>query len=291
MCRHGKQLWLEFENAKWPPRKSTPTMFHCSLAMHLGMTGFMAVRGEPRVAYVNTDTGDVDTWPPRFTKLELDLVPDAKDKSEVTAVAFADARRFGSVKLLRGRKGDDALLAGLGPDGLDLPDSFPTTLVTRGGRRPIKSALLDQALLAGVGNWVADEVLLTARVHPEARACDLSPAQAAAVTAAVKSVCETAIAVDADAERYPPDWLFHVRWDQKPGTKIAGHPVAWTTIGGRTTAYVPALQKKTDIKTEVKPEGGVAPPPPPPPPPRGKRRAAAPPPARARPTRGVGIKK
>lgn len=259
--RHGKQLWLELAHAK--QRRA--------LAIHLGMTGHLAVRGRGRVAYVNTDTGtDGAGWPPRFTKLVLEFDGAA---APPLAAAYADPRRFGRVALV-----DDpaSLAAGLAPDALALPPDWAAThLVARGGRRAVKTALMDQKrVTAGVGNWVADEVLLAAGVHPEAVAASLTPRQAAAIAAAVTSVCEAAVAVDADAGRFPADWIFHVRWDQKPGARVRGHPVSWITVGGRTTAFVPALQKKSDDDKGKGTRSATAPPPLPPPPPATK---AAPP--------------
>jgi formamidopyrimidine-DNA glycosylase len=214
------------------------------------MTGFLAVRGAPRLAYVNTDTGagaGADApWPPRFAKLVLtfDGAPASKGGPPLAA-AYADARRFGRVTLVADPVA--ALVAPLGPDALALPAGFGERLRARGGRRPIKTVLLDQALLAGVGNWVADDVLLEAGVHPETAAGALSEAQAARVAAAVESVCAAAVAVGGDAARFPPHWLFHVRWDPKATGARAGvppGPVSWITLHGRTTAYVPSLQRK-----------------------------------------------
>ena len=129
------------------------------------------------------------------------------------------------------------------------------------------------------------KVLLAARVHPEAAASSLTPAQADAVAAAIGDVCSTAAAVDADASRFPRDWIFHVRWDQRPGAR-AGAPagaVSWITVGGRTTAYVPSLQKKGGggaNKGDAAAAAATAPPPPAPP--KAGKRAAAAAPKRAR---------
>lgn len=62
-----------------------------------------------------------------------------------------------------------------------------------------------------MGNWVADESLYQARIHPEQTAHSLTPEQAAALHWWIQEVCTTAAAVDADADRFPEDWLFHHR--------------------------------------------------------------------------------
>jgi formamidopyrimidine-DNA glycosylase len=151
--------------------------------------------------------------------------------------AYADPRRFGRVRVRRDAEAD---ASSLGPDALDPPPESAARLRTRRGA--VKAVIMDQAFLAGVGNWVADEALWAARVHPAAAAASLSPAQADAVVAGIRQVLETAVAVDADASRFPRDWIFHVRWAPTPGTRLLGEKVEWSKVGGRTTAFVPALQ-------------------------------------------------
>ena len=50
--------------------------------------------------------------------------------------------------------------------------------------------------------------------------------------------------MDADSDKFPPHWLFHVRWGKKAGKTSTGHAIAFETVGGRTSCYVPALQKR-----------------------------------------------
>merc|ERR1712087_1009177 len=105
----------------------------------------------------------------------------------------------------------------------------------------VKSVLLDQGrLVCGVGNWIADEVLHTAKVHPAALACTLSEMQVRAVYKAVASVIRTAVAVNADAARFPKQWLFHFRWGFGPNCKSVqlpnGNRLVFEEVGGRTSA-------------------------------------------------------
>lgn len=93
------------------------------------------------------------------------------------------------------------------------------------------------------GNWVADEVLFQARIHPETAASALSSGELEALRQAVVDVCALAVSVGADDKQFPPDWLFHSRW-HKAGGVVLGHPVSYITVNGRTSAFVPALQKK-----------------------------------------------
>nr|CAB3470968.1 unnamed protein product [Digitaria exilis] len=61
-------------------------------------------------------------------------------------------------------------------------------------------------------------------------------------------VVKYAVDVDADLERFPKEWLFHHRWGKKPGT-VNGKKIEFITAGGRTTAYVPQLQKLTGTQS------------------------------------------
>lgn len=108
--------------------------------------------------------------------------------------------------------------------------------------------LLDQSFSAGVGNWVADEVLYQSRIHPETSAAALSDAQVTALHAALQLVIRTANEALAAGKEFPAEWLFHHRWTNKAqGSKdFYGHPITFLTVGSRTSAVVPALQKKTD---------------------------------------------
>ena len=91
-----------------------------------------------------------------------------------------------------------------------------------------------QAFSAGVGNWVADEVLYQARLHPELKANSLTDSQIQQLHEAIGQVPEAAVEAEADSEKFPPDWLFHVRWEGKrKNPKIAGNPVEFLKVGGR----------------------------------------------------------
>lgn len=77
---------------------------------------------------------------------------------------------------------------------------------------PIKALFLDQSFSAGVGNWVADEILYHAHVHPETRCNGLTEEQIAKLHEQTSEVCRIAIEVNADDSKFPEDWLFKHRW-------------------------------------------------------------------------------
>ena len=224
--RRGKHLWWQFADAS----VLTPLF-------HFGMTGSFAVRGVGATKYKSFSV-DMSSWPPKFSKLTLEL-------SDGTAVAFTDPRRFARIRLLPGDPTVVAPVSGLGPDMLLSPPSLEAWTKCLASRSaPIKAVLLDQSIACGVGNWVADEALFQASVHPESPANALSPQDVAAVLDCCVRVCREACAVDADSDKFPPHWLFHVRWGKKAGKTSTGHAIAFETVGGRTSCYVPALQKR-----------------------------------------------
>jgi formamidopyrimidine-DNA glycosylase len=107
---------------------------------------------------------------------------------------FVDPRKFGRIYLFLGRDALDAFLdERLGPEPLEIsrPD-FELLLAHRRGR--LKSLLLDQTFLAGIGNLYADEILWTARLHPERPVDSLSTRERARLHEAIQGVLEAAIA-------------------------------------------------------------------------------------------------
>jgi formamidopyrimidine-DNA glycosylase len=80
---------------------------------------------------------------------------------------------------------------------------------------PIKVLLLDQErLFSGIGNWVADEVLYHAGIHPLCPANTLNRLGVQALARSIELVLTTAVAVNARSEEFPADWLFHCRWNK-----------------------------------------------------------------------------
>ena len=95
-------------------------------------------------------------------------------------------------------------------------------------------------LVSGIGNYLADEVLYQARIHPESYASVLRPEDVSSLRASIVSVLDIACAADADYKHFPPDWLFHFRWGKgKDGSTMPdGSHITFITVGGRTSAVV-----------------------------------------------------
>ena len=249
--RKGKQLWLELDKGKTK---------HC-LLIHLGMTGSCVIKGEEPPSYKAFSIDDA--FPPKYTKLELVM-------DDGTRLAYCDPRRFGRIKL---RGAEPAELAALAPDALEAPAVASIRQTLGGKSAPIKAVLLDQsAVVCGIGNWVADEVLYMSRIHPSTAASTLSGDQVKALREAIVNVCKTACDANADADQFPATWLFHHRWAKMTTGSIAS-PIGrihFDTIGGRTTAFLPDVQTKTGGKPAAKPSAKPA---------SKKKRAAKKPPA------------
>src|SRR5690348_6225901 len=167
--RHGKHLWIELDRRPWP-------------CMHFGMTGGFHTPGRGTLRLVaHGKKGPGLAWPPRFVKLILKF----DDGGEL---AFADARRLGRARL-RIDPAAEPPISLLGFDAwreLPPPASFKRLVTARSS--PMKALLLDQSFAAGVGNWMADEVLYQARIDPRRRAGTLGDDEIRRVRAALARV-------------------------------------------------------------------------------------------------------
>ena len=224
--RHGKHLWLELDERPWP-------------CFHFGMSGGIEVRGRQRQRLmVEGRRAREEPWPPRFLKLHLTL----DDGDEIV---FRDARRLGRVRL-RHDPAAEPPISLLGFDALhDVPSPGRLAALFAKRAAPVKAVLLDQSFSAGVGNWIADEVLYQARIDPRRRTHMLTRAEIGRIRSKLRSVITTAVRAGADSDRFPPKWLFHTRWSkrlQRPVTP-RGERIRYLTVGGRTTAWVAEVQR------------------------------------------------
>ena len=112
------------------------------------------------------------------------------------AIRYADPRRFGLMALAEpGGLDDHELLAGLGPEPVSEAFDGPALARALAGRRvSIKAALLDQRVVAGLGNIYACEALFAAGISPRRQAASLGAGRAAALASAIRETLEEAIA-------------------------------------------------------------------------------------------------
>jgi formamidopyrimidine-DNA glycosylase len=208
--RKGKHFWIE-------------TGERPCVLVHLGMSGWLeACRDGER---------------PRFWKLELTAEDGAR-------LAMTDPRRLGRIRL-RDEPLDEPPLAALGPDALDeLPTASGLGSLLSRRNAAVKAVLLDQSVLAGVGNWIADEVLYQAGLDPRRPAASLRPDEVSRLRARLVAVIRRAVDVGADDARFPRTWLFHHRWGRRADACTGrGERIVHLTVGGRTTAFVPERQR------------------------------------------------
>lgn len=208
--RRGKYLWLELDRRPWP-------------VFHFGMGG--ALLAHPSRADQ-----------PRWWKLSLHL-------DDGACLTLRNIRRIGRV-MLRHDPATEAPVGRLGPDPLhDVSDPGRLAEILRRRDGLIKPLLLRQDLFAGVGNWIADEVLYQARISPHRAARSLTPAEIRRLHRVLQSVIRAAVAVGADSDRFPRAWLFHHRWGKTAGARThRNETIRFDTIAGRTAAWVPSRQ-------------------------------------------------
>jgi formamidopyrimidine-DNA glycosylase len=174
-------------------------------------------------------------------------------------VGFVDPRRFGSVDLVA-TSNEDAhrLLIGMGPEPLD--DAFSAALLSaalKGKRTPIKAALLDQRLVAGLGNIYVCEALFRSRISPSrlahtvpgARAARMVPAIKATLTEAIKaggSSLRDYVQPDGELGYFQHAWKVYGR-EGEPCEVCPGEPgcegVRRMVQSGRSTFYCGRLQR------------------------------------------------
>lgn len=163
--RHGKQMYLDLVD--------DDRVHRGHLFVHLRMTGRLEVG----------DATGATPW---------DRVVFTLDDGRL--LRFIDPRKFGRVLFVR--EATD-ILSALGPEPISADydvDRFAADL--RGRRRRIKSLLLDQAFLAGLGNIYVDEALFLARIHPLTPADRIRGQRARRLHTAMREVLEAAIASD-----------------------------------------------------------------------------------------------
>ncbi|XP_034208493.1 formamidopyrimidine-DNA glycosylase isoform X6 [Prunus dulcis] len=152
--RKGKNLWLRLDSPPFP-------------SFQFGMTGAIYIKGVAVTKYKRSAVKDTDEWPSKYSKLFVEL-------DDGLEFSFTDKRRFARVRLLK----DPASvppISELGPDALLEPMTGDELFESLSKKKiAIKTLLLDQSYISGIGNWVADEVLYQARIHPEQSAASLS---------------------------------------------------------------------------------------------------------------------
>jgi len=210
--RHGKHLLVGLDPPGW-------------LTMHFGMNGSLRHFAE----------GEND---PPYDRVRFDF-------SDGHHLAYVNPRLLGQVGLATHA---DTLIAeeGLGPDALDARFDFTAfERALTGRKRDVKSLLMDQAVIAGIGNIYSDEILFQAGVHPRARSDRLSTDAKKRLFSCLKEVLQTAVDAGAGAERLvdrlPKTFLIPYR-EKGARCPRCGAEIASVKFSGRTAYYCPRCQ-------------------------------------------------
>ncbi len=238
------------------------------LSLHMGMTGRISSPDNvPRLESLSEN----DAYPPPHTHLII--------RSNGGEAAFSDPRRFGSVMVDVGNEDTSYIptFQDIAPDALQLSEAYcsmlkstslsfdadteqPTIIKQLSNKKKrIKGLLLDQrAVISGIGNWVADELLYRSYIHPDQSFLKIEEAHT--LVHEMQYVLSTAIACSKDGIDYPQEWLFHRRWRNGGGDGRAqakdfdGNSISFVQSGGRSTAIVPSRQKYEVRKSATQPE-------------------------------------
>jgi formamidopyrimidine-DNA glycosylase len=206
--RHGKHLFVRTDGDFW-------------LRLHFGMTGSLQ--------YFKCDQRG-----PKHTQVLFVFV-------NAHCLAFEDQRKFGEIGLIADV--DEYLRKrSLGADALDISLSQFREIL-RKHRGAVKAILLNQKVIAGIGNIYADEVLFHTRVHPATDAVHLSEKSVGKLFRATRYILKKGIDAKADVDRMPKSWLLPHRGKSGKCPRC-GHELKSSTIGGRTAWFCSYCQKR-----------------------------------------------
>lgn len=242
LTRHGKYLLAELDDAQ-------------RLLLHLGMTGQLFTAGVTSPRLLSSTKGGSLTpeqqalgfRPDKHTHLEI------RFSDTGPTLYFRDTRKFGKVELLgpTGGAAESKRLAKLGVDALSATGA-DLHRAAKKRKIAIKTVLLDQSVLAGVGNIYADEALFIAKVRPTKPANKLSAAQCAAIVAAAQQVMLRSIETggssisdyvqpDGEDGGYQNERRVYARKGEP--CLVCGTTIKRTVLATRSTFYCPSCQK------------------------------------------------
>jgi formamidopyrimidine-DNA glycosylase len=238
LSRHGKYLLLDLDDGS-------------RVLLHLGMTGQLFTASARSVRLLRA-TGQSALSPERqeaftpdaHTHLVLRFADDGED------VLFRDVRKFGKVRWLPEEASDPRLLK-LGPDALTTTGARLFE-ATRKRKASIKTVLLDQEVIAGVGNIYADEALFRAGIRPGRAARSLTRAECERLSAAIRAVLTRSIETggssisdyvqpDGSDGAYQDERRVYARTNEPCFT--CGTAIKRIVLGQRSTHYCPTCQR------------------------------------------------
>lgn len=206
----GKQIAFRFSANAW-------------LGIHLGMSGKL------RVEAANFSLGKHD---------HLAIFQRSR------TLLFSDPRTFGRIRFHVGKE-MPSWWASLPPaiTSREFTATGLTQILQRRRRTPLKALLLIQEFFPGVGNWMADEILWQARLHPRLAAGSLDDSGVRALFRVMRSVCRVALkTIGKNWSNPPANWLIHQRWNKDGHCPRHGIRLNHAIVGGRNTAWCSRCQ-------------------------------------------------
>jgi formamidopyrimidine-DNA glycosylase len=190
-----------------------------ALVLHFGMTGRLVC-------------GSAADPPRRFERVHFTL-------DDGRRLAYEDQRKLRGLWLAATDADLDQILGEQGPDALSLSRAELDELLA-GRRGRVKAMLMDQSVVAGLGNLLGDEILWRARIHPARRADRLSADERRRLHTAMRGVLRTSVRAGEVPAR--PSWLTGHRDDPDPHCPRCGGPLRRGRIAGRTSTWCPRCQ-------------------------------------------------
>ena len=215
-----------------------------TLLIHLGMSGRMLISGDPLGTFVHDHPA-----PEKHDHVVLDMGQGAR-------VTFNDPRRFGAMDLLPTQNAEaHPLLASLGPEPLG--NAFSESYLVpalRDRNMPIKLALLDQKIIAGLGNIYVCETLYRARIHPARKARKIAETRLARLVPIIREVLKDAITAggsslrdfrqaDGELGYFQHSFDVYGREGDPCRTPDCGDTVRRLVQSGRSSFYCPTCQR------------------------------------------------
>ncbi|MCF7804365.1 MAG: hypothetical protein K9N46_14960 [Candidatus Marinimicrobia bacterium] len=204
--RHGKHLFAKLSSQGW-------------LMLHFGMTGYLK--------YAKNTVEE-----PSHTRVLLKF-------ANGNALAYSCMRLLGKVGWTP-EMAEYISHHDLGPDALALDENQFTELMGQ-KRGMIKSALMDQSHIAGLGNIYVDEILFQAEFHPKRQVPEMSGADFRHIFGHMREVLNTAVACQVDVDRFPENYLIHYRDPEKQCPKC-GAQIQKIKVASRSTYFCPNHQ-------------------------------------------------
>lgn len=208
VLRHGKYLFARISEKGW-------------MVMHFGMTGDLAYR-------------DASEKVPEYTKIIF--------RFPHSFLSYICVRKLGNVRIIN-KKEKFIKEKELGPDALRV--DFKTFYQrVKNSRAMLKSVLMDQSIVSGIGNVYADEVCFYFKEHPKTKVTEFEKDDWQRILQVIKEVLRKAREVILNEKEIPSEWLTSHRGKEDVRCPRCGGKIKRIEVSGRGTYFCPSCQKR-----------------------------------------------